>query len=217
MPQPPFLPEHVLSLWYPNEDHLASVDAFSAWISERMYGGLDPVICGEFAELTQAAAEGALDHWTETPEGRVALLLALDQFPRSLWRDTPAAYAQDIKANLLVLEAVQNGHFAAVPPYMKLFHLIALGHCEGPDHLARLDLMDELTEVLIAEMPPQHAGLEDLLRGQNAKVRAVITRFGRHPHRNPHYGRVSSPAEAAYIATGQFPHVQGNAPLPDSS
>ena len=42
----------------------------------------------------------------EHARGALALLLVLDQFPRSLWRDTPAAYAQDIKANLLVLKAV---------------------------------------------------------------------------------------------------------------
>jgi hypothetical protein len=42
---------------------------------------------------------------------------------------------------------------------------------------------------------------------QNASVRAVIERFGRHPHRNPIYGRVSSAAEAAYISMGDFPHL----------
>jgi uncharacterized protein (DUF924 family) len=46
------------------------------------------------------------------------------------------------------------------------------------------------------------------LRTQNARVRSVIERFGRHPHRNPVYGRVSSAAEDAYIATGDFPHVR---------
>lgn len=213
MPQPPFLRAHVLDLWYPETDFMASEESFGAWISERMYGGMDAVICSDFAELTKAPAKGHLDDWAATPEGRVALLLALDQFPRSLWRDTPGAYAQDIKANLLVLEGVENGHFAAVGPEMKMFYIIDLGHCEGPDHLARIDLMEDLSERLIADLPPHLAQMAGAVRGQNARVRAIITRFGRHPHRNPHYGRVSSPEEEAYIATGDFPHVQSNSPV----
>lgn len=212
MPQPPFHPDHVLNLWYPDEEFMATQESFGAWINERMYGGMDEVICRDFADLTIAAAQGALDHWAETAEGRVALLLALDQFPRSLWRNTPGAYAQDIKANLLVLEGFENGHFAQVSVYKKLFFIIALTHCEGPDHLQRMDLVDRLTEELIAELPPQHAESADQLRAQHVRVRGIITRFGRHPHRNPIYGRVSTPEEEAYIATGDFPHVQSDQP-----
>lgn len=213
MPTLPFTPHQVLDLWFPGDACLASRDAFRAFMEERMYGGMDAVICSDFAELTEAAARGALDHWAETAEGRVALLIALDQFPRSLWRDTPGAYAQDIKANLLALEGVRNGHFDALAPHKKLFFVIALGHCEGPDHLARLDLAEELAERVIAEMPEGFEGFGDQLRGQSARVRGVITRFGRHPHRNPVYGRVSTPEEEAYIATGDFPHVKSDAPV----
>ena len=134
----------------------------------------------------------------------------LDQFPRSLWRDTPAAYAQDIKANQLVLEGVENGHFAAIEPWKKMFYVIALGHCEGVDHLERLKLSDELVEIIIAENPSQLAYTADLIRAQMDRIRSVIERFGRHPHRNSHFGRVSSPEEEAYITTGDFPHVRRN-------
>ena len=88
-----------------------------------------------------------------------------------------------------------------------MFYIIALGHCEGPDHLDRITLLEELAEMLIAENPPQLAYAADMMRAQNARVRSVIERFGRHPHRNAHFGRVSSTAEDAYIATGDFPHV----------
>ena len=203
-----FHPQQVLDLWFPDNGFDESIESIGEWIQERMYGGMDQVICQDFADLTVAAAACQLDHWAETPDGRIALLIALDQFPRSLWRDTPAAYAQDIKSNLLVLEAVENGHFAALTPWKKLFCCIALGHCEGPDHLERFDLIDELSEILISELPEHISPLGERLRAQNARVRANIETFGRHPHRNPHYGRVSSPAEEAYIATGDFPHVR---------
>ncbi|WP_136659513.1 DUF924 family protein [Nitratireductor sp. XY-223] len=202
-----YRPEPVLDLWFPNEPFWESAERFSEWIKVRMYGGMDQIIARDFADLTLAAARSELDHWTETAEGRVALLIALDQFPRSLWRDTPAAYAQDIKANLLILEGIEMGHFAAVKPWKKMFYLIALSHCEGPDHLDRIALMEKLTEVVIAEIPPQLSEIAERLRGQNAHVRSVIERFGRHPHRNAHLGRVSSAEEEIYIEKGDFPHL----------
>jgi len=201
-------PERVLDLWFPDTGFWESRESFRAWIQERMYGGMDAAICADFADLTTAAAEGRLDPWADTPRGRLALLLALDQFPRSLWRDTPAAYGQDIKAARLALEGVENGHAAVLRPWERLFFVVAISHCEGPDHLARFDVIDALTETIIADLPPELAHLGDMLRAQNTRVRGVIERFGRHPHRNPVYGRVSTPEEEAYIATGDFPHVK---------
>jgi len=202
------VPQDVLDLWFPDNGFWETAEGYSAWLRHRMHGGMDRTICEDFADLTVAAARNGLDHWADTAEGRTALLIALDQFPRSLWRDTPLAYAQDVKANRLVIEGVANGHFAAVKPWKKLFYMIALYHCEGPDHLERLALGEELTEAIIAELPPHLAHTADLMRGQNSRGRAIIEKFGRHPHRNAHFGRISTGAEEAYIAAGDFPHVQ---------
>jgi uncharacterized protein (DUF924 family) len=207
-------PERVLDLWFPDDGHWTSPERHSAFWQTRMYGGMDEVICRELAGLTRAAAAGELDHWAATPRGRLALLIAVDQFPRSLWRDTPAAYAQDCKAARLAMEGIRNGDFGKLRPWEQMFYVIALGHCEGPDHLDRLDLIDRVTEEIVGGLPPEIAGTGDRLRAQNARVRSVIERFGRHPHRNPVYGRVSSAAEEAYIATGDFPHVRKDAATP---
>jgi uncharacterized protein (DUF924 family) len=200
-------PEEVLTFWFPDTGFWTDQQRFSQWLYDRMQGGMDQAICTRFADLTLAAAKGWLDPWAETPLGRLALLLVLDQFPRSLWRDTPAAYGQDIKAARLALEGIRNGHAKAVAPWKRMFYAIALGHCEGPDHLDRIALMEDFCEDLIADLPPCLAQTGDRIRSQNALVRQVITRFGRHPHRNPILGRISTPEEKAYIATGDFPHV----------
>jgi len=203
-----FEQDQVLNLWFPNNGFWNARETFSAWVEERMYGGMDAIISDKFADLTLAAAKGELDHWTATAEGRIALIIALDQFSRSLWRDTPAAYAQDIKANRLVLDGIANGHVAALAPWKKIFCVIALAHCEGVDHLDRLAIADDLTAQIIHENPPQLTYTAELLRAQAARVRSNIETFGRHPHRNPHFGRASSPDEETYIARGDFPHVQ---------
>jgi uncharacterized protein (DUF924 family) len=206
--QETYSPESVLDLWFPEDGHWTSPKRHAAFWDQRMQGGMDVVICRDFAALTRAAARGELDLWAETPRGRLALLIALDQFPRSLWRGTPGAFAQDIKAARLALDGISNGHFAQLRPWEQSFYAIALSHCEGPDHLARFDVIDAITEEIIAGMPPEISPMGEIFRTQNARVRSVIERFGRHPHRNPIYGRISSLEEEAYIATGDFPHVQ---------
>jgi uncharacterized protein (DUF924 family) len=177
--------EDVLDFWFPGDGFWGSRDAFASWIHHRMQGGVDERICRDFAGLTAAAARGLLDHWADTPRGRLALLIALDQFSRSLWRGNPGAYAQDCKATRLALEGIGNGHFRAVKPWERIFYVIAIAHCEGPEHLPRFAVIDRITEEIIADLPPALEHLADIWRAQNARVRGIIERFGRHPHRNP--------------------------------
>src|SRR5690606_33358947 len=44
-----------------------------------------------FHDAHVAAARRELDHWAETPEGSLALLILLDQFPRNSFRGTAHA------------------------------------------------------------------------------------------------------------------------------
>jgi uncharacterized protein (DUF924 family) len=208
-----FQPRQVLDFWFADEGQDASAEARNAWMTRRMQGGMDAAICSTFADLTLAAARGDLDGWAATPEGRIALIVALDQFPRSLWRDTPAAFGQDIRSCRLALEGIANGHFDALPhTWQMIFYIICISHCEGPDHLERMHALDRVVDRYCARLAPQHAASGDRLRAQHARVTAIIERFGRHPHRNPILGRVSTPDEEAYIAAGDFPHVPKPAP-----
>ena len=109
------MPEDILSFWFPANLADADRETTVAFWDSRMQGGMDEAICREFPHVTRAAAEGRLDHWADTARGRLALILLLDQFPRSLWRDTPACYGQDIKAARLALEGLRNGHYEALP------------------------------------------------------------------------------------------------------
>ncbi|MEM7317383.1 MAG: DUF924 family protein [Pseudomonadota bacterium] len=202
-----YKPEQVLDFWFPENGHWTDLEQHRQFWEHRMQGGADADIIRDFAGLTEAAARGLLDHWAETPRDRLALVIALDQFPRSLWRGKPAAYAQDTKATRLVLDALENGHYEALPHvWERQFYIIALTHCEGPDHLTRMQLALTLSQAQAEHAPPQLQPIMDLPVQQCQIVMDVIARFGRHPHRNPVYGRLSSPEEEAYIAAGDFPH-----------
>jgi uncharacterized protein (DUF924 family) len=197
----------VLDLWFPDSGHWTTPAAHGAFWTERMQGGMDAAICAGFAELTLAAATGQLDHWAATPRGRLALVIALDQFPRSLWRDTPAAYAQDIKATRLALDGIATGDTRALAPWEAAFFVIAISHCEGPDHLERMQRLDAEVARIMSLLPPQLEAFAARFSAQHARVTEIIQTFGRHPHRNAVLGRASSPAEMRYIAAGDFPHL----------
>lgn len=203
-----FTPEGVLDFWFPDTGHENDMATHGAFWDERMQGGMDARIIAEFGDLTRAAAEGQLDHWASTPRGRLALLIVLDQFPRSLWRDTPGAFAQDIKATRLALAGIENGDFDQLKTFEQAFFVIAISHCEGPDHLHRMEMLEGLTERIIANIPACLEPMKDGFRSQTTRVKANIERFGRHPHRNGVLGRISTPDEVAYIETGDFPHVR---------
>ncbi|WP_238368079.1 DUF924 family protein [Mesobacterium pallidum] len=200
-------PEDILRLWFPPGLADADPEDHAAFWRSRMRGGMDETLIADWSEVTLAGAHGEFDHWAETPYGRLALVLVLDQFPRSVWRDTPAAYAQDLKAARLSLEALENGHFDALAHvWERQFLLISISHCEGPDHLERMDRLISIEEKLAEDAPPHLREVYERPSEQTAIVREVIRRFGRHPHRNPVLGRPSTRAEQTYINQGEFPH-----------
>ena len=199
--------QDVLDFWFPATGHEATMDSHMAFWTERMQGGMDADIVARFADLTRAAAMGELDRWAQSPRGRLALVIALDQFPRSLWRDTPAAFAQDIKAARLALDGIANGDIWDLAPWEAEFFIIAISHCEGPDHLARMHMLHDVAEHNIARLPVVLAPLGARIRAQLARVTGNIARFGRHPHRNAVLSRLSTADETAYIAAGDFPHL----------
>jgi uncharacterized protein (DUF924 family) len=200
--------DNVLDFWFP-EGCALNVDAqtHSAHWRWRMQGGADDEIVARFSGLTEQAAEGTLDHWALDPPGRLALIVILDQFSRSVWRDDARAFAQDPHALALATEGFSNGHYSALEtPWFQVVFGLPLGHCEGPDHVQRLDRLIGIRGEIMAESPIPLRPIYASLVMQAHDVRKVIAAFGRHPHRNTVLGRESTEAEEAYIAKGKFPH-----------
>lgn len=196
-------PERVLAFWFPDlsgADHARIVRQFEWWFR----GGADAAIAERFAPLLERAARGELDHWSVQPRSRLALIIVLDQFPRSLYRDTARAYAQDPKALALALEGIRIGHYAGLQtPWEKTFFLLPLGHSEELAHLERaVALADELA----AAAPPEFRKLLEHSASQARGHRDVIARFGRQPHRNAVLGRQSTADELEYLARGELVH-----------
>jgi uncharacterized protein (DUF924 family) len=201
-------PEAVLAFWFPpgvDADHATMSRQFEWWFR----GGADGGIVERFVPLLERAARGGLVHWARAPRSRLALLVVLDQFSRSVYRGTPRAFAQDAAARALAREGIEIGHYAALgSPWEKMFFFLPLGHSE---EVADVETAVRLAEELAADAPAEFRRLLEHSASQARGHRDVVARFGRHPHRNTVLGRPSTPEEAAYLARGELVHTR---PLP---
>ena len=136
-----------------------------------------------------AAARRELDAWVDTPDGALALLVLLDQYPRNAFRGTAHQFATDPLARMFAKQAVSRGHPAALAPDLRQFLVMPLMHSE---HLTDQDALTPLC----ADMP-------DTLK-YAVMHRDIIVRFGRFPHRNPALGRTTTAEEQEFLDEGGF-------------
>lgn len=172
--------DEVLDFWF---RELTPQDWFEA--AER----LDPLVTERFRELHAEASRGALDGWAETPRGRLALILVLDQFSRHIHRGSAGAFATDEKAQRLAIDGIASKMDEALCFSQRQFFYMPLMHAEDPAVQAisveRFEALRDFAEELLG-----------FATGHSAE----IARFGRFPARNPALGRKSTPAEANYPA-----------------
>jgi uncharacterized protein (DUF924 family) len=71
--------------------------------------------------------------WQSSPEGALALLILLDQYPRNAFRGTPRMDASDGFARLVADAAIARGHDQRIEPALRLFMYLPFAPSE---HLA---------------------------------------------------------------------------------
>jgi uncharacterized protein (DUF924 family) len=180
----------VLDFWF-----LDGRDGYrEAWFQRDE--AFDAEIRARFGELVVPAREGRLDDWADTAEGALALTILLDQFPRNLFRGSPEAFASDPHALALARRVIRERIDLRMTPAERGFLYLPFEHSEA---------MEAQNESVAA-----FEGLRDFPACAKAggtidyawRHWHTIRRYGRFPHRNAVLGRVSTPAELAYLATG---------------
>lgn len=167
----------------------------SMWFTKS--DALDAEIRSRFGAWVEAARAGRLDGWAETAHGRLALVVLLDQFSRNAWRGQPEGFAGDAQALVLALQALENGHWEAVPPLAQFFLAMPVEHAEDPTMQARSVAL--FTHLAAQATPATQPVLRSALEFAH-KHQKVIARFGRFPHRNAALGRDSTAEEKAFVA-----------------
>ncbi|TCW80595.1 DUF924 domain-containing protein [Burkholderia sp. SRS-46] len=179
----------VLAFWFGAPGSAEFGHARKMWFN----GGaaLDAQLRERYSALLDAACDGGCDHWAESAQGALALIVVLDQFSRNVHRGTPRAFAADPKALALARGLVASGGDAQLPSgHHRAFAYLPFEHDESPD--------SQREAVRLCEgirMEAGCAGYHDFA----LRHAAVIERFGRFPHRNAILGRASTEDEAAFL------------------
>ncbi len=146
---------------------------------------------GAFCALWQAAAAGELAAWEATPEGALALVLVLDQFPRNMFRGNGRTYETDALARAVADRAIARGFDQQMPRGERQFFYLPFMHSEHLGDQERcVDLARAYGDDGFTKYAEQHAD--------------IVRRFGRFPHRNAILGRATTPEEQAFLDGGGF-------------
>ena len=152
---------------------------------------VDADIRTQFLPLYEAAAAGKLTAWEDTVDGVFALLLALDQFPRNMFRGEAKAFATDPLARVVAGRAIARGFdMSFANPERRFFYLPFM-------HSETLSDQERCAELCRRADDPEGARFAE----HHADI---IRRFGRFPHRNAALGRATTMEERAFLEDGGF-------------
>jgi uncharacterized protein (DUF924 family) len=171
-------PEEIVRFWF------EEIPARAWWARNA---GFDSALAARFGATHDAATRCELYLWRQSPAGRLAEIIVLDQFSRHIYRDDPRGFAFDPLALCLAQEAVHAGADQALPEKQRAFLYMPFMHSESPAiHQWAMELFGA-------------AGMESNLESER-RHKAIIDRFGRYPHRNQTLGRASTPEELEFLA-----------------
>jgi uncharacterized protein (DUF924 family) len=172
-------------------------DVLAFWLaagSARWFehdAALDAELRERFAATYADAAAGVLGAWENSPDGALALVIVLDQFPRNMFRGSARCFATDALARAAAERAIAGGfdHKVAMPG--RAFFYLPFEHSENlADQERAVALMRETGDADQLKWAELHAD--------------IIRRFGRFPHRNAVLGRATTPEEQAFLDGGGF-------------
>jgi uncharacterized protein (DUF924 family) len=193
--------DSLLAFWFEGHpDDSARIQALKKkWFSSTPDD--DRALEQAFGQLAAAAARGDLDAWADTPRGRLALIILLDQLPRSLHRRTAAAFAQDDRALALCVEGLDGGLEQALHPLERVFFCMPLQHAESREIQALA--LETFRKLAAADMEESVAAIVQNAADFAVLHKEIVDRFGRFPHRNKVLGRESTDEELEFLASGK--------------
>ena len=188
----------LLSFWFGPRAAAPTLAEFEArtkfWFFKNV--ATDGQIRDQFAADVERASRGEHSALEATAQGRVALVLLLDQFPRNLYRGSARAFATDGEALRVVLEGLEKGVDRELAVPERFMFYMPLMHAEDR---AIQERCVGLFRRLRAEAPPElDSELGNAVKFAD-RHREIIERFGRYPHRNAVLGRASTPEEEAFL------------------
>lgn len=197
-------PTEILLFWFGSEDLQAEASGTTQKYWFQRNDEFDRDIRNRFASAIDAAIAGHLNHWQDSLQGRLALILLCDQFPRNIHRGSHKAFAGDPLALEVCQSIVREGRQRELGLQQRAFAGIPFEHSESADiQQQSVDYFDQLRQDYGSDTTPAEArsAAESYYRFAVAH-KQVIDRFGRYPHRNAALSRDNTPAEQTWLDNG---------------
>ncbi len=179
--------DDILNFWFKEAGPAkwyARCDAFDADIRARFE---DFAISAAARLKTTGAHE-----WQGEKSSALALIIALDQFSRNMYRETKGAFAWDDLALTCARQAIAQGFDLKTGQGRRAFFYLPFMHAED------LDTQDECVRLMDMRIDDP----DNLFHAK--EHRKLIARFGRYPHRNAVLGRNSTDEEKDYLNGGGY-------------
>ena len=187
----------ILRFWFKEHELSApQIDGrMDVWFGEDPE--FDEQIAARFSQDVEDASEGRLEHWGNSSEGRLALILLLDQFRRNIYRNKPEAFEMDKAALKLCVEGAMEKKDKGLSPIERVFFYMPLQHAESRRVQKKsCDIFRKLSEAV----SPTFRETFDTIT-QFAELHSdIVLQYGRFPHRNAILGRENTPEEEEYLS-----------------
>jgi uncharacterized protein (DUF924 family)/nitroreductase len=186
----------VLEFWFGDfdADGLCDSEHRGGWYKKDP--AFDADVQARFGTTHAAVTEGAHEHWTASPRGRLAAIITIDQFSRNMFRGSPDMYTWDAAALEYVKEGIELGHDRGLRPSERAFFYMPLMHSENVDGQQQcVDLFASLRDELTGPA-------RDVIANNHKYAihhYEIVEQFGRFPHRNEILGRESTAEETAFL------------------
>lgn len=186
----------LLDFWFGDLGHadLPNSDRTNLWFGENEQLKIN--LLQGFRSEYDAAVAGQLNHWAETARGRLALIILLDQFSRSLYRNSMKAFEFDLKAQDLCLAGLVEKMDQSLTLIERVFFYMPLVHSEDSE---RQEQSIRLFQNLVSLSMTETTQVYQLFLAYAYAHFRVIKEFGRFPQRNSVMKRESTEAEIAFL------------------
>lgn len=186
----------LLTFWFGDLGHadLPTSDRTNLWFGDNKE--LKELMTQSFGKEYKAAIEGELDKWSETPRGRLALIILLDQFSRWLHRNSADAFQYDKEAQQLCLDGLKKKMDHSLTLIERVFFYMPLVHSEDSSNQEQ---SIRLFQSLVALSMTETTQVYQLFLAYAYAHFRVIKEFGRFPQRNKVLGRESTTQENSFL------------------
>lgn len=116
--------DSILSFWFPSTEYQ------EFWFD----GSVDGIIRDDFYDLLLQAETGHLEDWKKSPNGKLALIILIDQFSRNIYRNSNFR-KNDHLILPFVLQMIENDDDMTYPFYQRIFIWLPLRHTHQTKYL----------------------------------------------------------------------------------